>query len=151
MQLKNPRPERHQPENRLVGNREWKLVDQWSVGEAKAHLDTKVLSGPTLLGDLNDSISWDWIQENGVKASLGLVKVRPLLSVNPWGTLRAEFKLSSAWYDLAVTDVAGWTHEARQPDYRVQSDWYLTISLGERYVKKNRAYKLVAAGIEVRG
>jgi hypothetical protein len=150
IQLKNPRPESHQPENWLVGDREWKLVDQWSLSDAKAHLDAKVLSGPRLLGDTSDSIDWDWIQENGVEASLGLVKVRPSFRVNPWGSLRAGFELRSTCYDLAVTDVAAWTNEVSQPDYRVQSDWYFTISLGERYVKKNRAYKPVAAGIEVR-
>jgi hypothetical protein len=102
-----------------------------------------------LLGDRADSVDWDWIQQNGMNSSLGIVKVRPEFYVNPWGKLRALFTLRGANYDLAVTDLAAWTSNARQPGFRVQSDWYLTISLGERFDQKNRAYKLVAAGIEV--
>lgn len=147
--LVGARPERHQPENSLLGGGQWQLVDELSVRTAAAYLDRVVLSGPNLLGDRADSIDWDWIQQNGMNASLGIVKVHPVFYVNPWGKLRASFTLRGAHYDLAVTDLAAWANDARQPGFRVQSDWYLTISLGERFDQKNRAYKLVAAGIEV--
>jgi hypothetical protein len=151
VQLKRAVPERHQPENRLVGEKEWRLVDELSVHGAKQYLDPNIERGPVLLGDTADSLDWDSIQENGVAASLALVNVRPLFWVNPWGKLRADFALKRASYDLSVTDLAEWTFEAKKPGYVVRSDWYLTISLGERYAKNNRAYKLVAAGIEIRG
>ncbi len=120
-----------------------------AVRAAAAYLDRVVLPGPILLGDRADSIDWDWIQQNGMHASLGIVRVHPTFYVNPWDKLRASFTLRGAHYDLAVTDLAAWTNDARQPGFRVQSDWYLTISLGERFDQKNRAYKLVAAGIEM--
>lgn len=33
---------------------------------------------------------------------------------------------------------------------QTKREWYLTISLGERYDRKNRAYKLAAAGVEIK-
>jgi hypothetical protein len=147
--LRKARPERHQPENWLIGERQWQLIDELTVGKAAGYLDNVVLAGPTLLGDAAASIDWDWIQQNGVDASLGIVRVRPTFYVNPWAKLRAGFALQRSHYDLAVTDLSPWTNDARSGDLRVRSDWYLTISLGERYDPKNRAYKLVAAGIEV--
>jgi hypothetical protein len=149
--LQRARPERHQPENWLLREGQWQLVDELSVRAAAVYLDRVVLPGPSLLGDTADSIDWDWIQQNGMGASLGIVRVRPDFYVNPWGNLRALFALKGVRYNLSVTDLAAWTNDARQPGFRVQSNWYLTISLGERFDQKNRAYKLVAAGIEVHG
>ena len=149
--LSRPRPEPHQPENWLIADSQWQLVDELTVRTAEGYLEKSLLPGPSLLGDTADSIDWDWIQANGVDASLGIVKVHPSFYVNHWGKLRAEFALQLSGYDLAVTDLSPWTGDARRPEFRVQSDWYLTVSLGERYDRNNRAYKLVAAGIELSG
>jgi hypothetical protein len=142
-------PARHQPENWLVRDRQWKLVDELSVDSAANYLDDVIVTGPDLFGDTADSIDWDWIEVNGVPSSLALVRVRPTFFVNPWGSLRALFSLRRVSFDLAVTDLAPWTAVVRQQaPTKAKQDWYLTVSLGERYDKKNRAYKLVAGGIE---
>jgi hypothetical protein len=149
MPLLRPRPEKHQPENWAVGDRQWQLVDELNVQGAAQYLDEVLVAGPELLGNVEDSHDWDWLQDNGIEESLGLVRVVPHFYVNPWEKLRASFQLRSVPYDLAVTDVAGWTGGAKEASSIVaKSDWYLTVSLGERYDRKNRAYKLVAAGIE---
>ena len=91
--LRKALPEKHQPENWLVKERQWQLVEELSIRSAAKYLKEVVISGPILLEDKADSLDWDWIQVNGVNASLGIVKVRPNFYVNPWGTLRAEFAL----------------------------------------------------------
>lgn len=145
--LKRPSPERHQPENWFVGEREWELVDELTVDDAVDYLDEIVVNGPELFGTRGDSIDWDDIQANGVPSSLAAVRVRPRFYVNPWDKLRASFRLGGAHYDLAVTDLAPWAAEVKERDgVAPRTDWYLTISLGERYDRNNRAYKLVAAG-----
>lgn len=149
--LKRRAPKRHQPENWLVREGEWKLIDKLSVEEAAGYLDQVVVDGPDLLGDTSASIDWDWIEENGVTESLAVVHVRPTFEVNLWdrSKLRTRFKLRDAQYDLSVTDLAPWTKEMKAKSYvKAKSHWYLTISLGERFDLKNRAYKLVAGAIE---
>lgn len=146
--LRRRAPERHQPENWIVGDRRWKLVEELPVDAAAEYLDEVITDGPDLLEDTDDSLDWDWIQANGVDESLAVVRVRPRFRLNPWGKLRASFELRNANYDLAVTDVAPWVAAVRDSGgFAPRKDWYLTISLGERFDRKNRAYKLIAAGI----
>jgi hypothetical protein len=149
--LKRSSPERHQPENWLIADREWELVDELTVGDAAEYLDEVVVDGPELFGTRGDSIDWDDIQANGVRSSLAAVRVRPRFHLNPWGNLRANFRLGGAHYALAVTDLAPWAADVKERGGAApRSDWYLTISLGERYDRNNRAYKLVAAGFAAR-
>lgn len=151
MPLAEARPEPHQPENWLVGRGGWQLKSDLRGQAARAALDDVVDTGPTLLGDTDDSIDCDWIAENGVSASLTLVRVRrPRFEVNHWRRLRARFTLSGSYYDLSVTDLAPWATDAfHAGEHHPDTDWCLTVSLAEPYVEKNRCYKLVAAGIDL--
>lgn len=123
-------------------------MDELTADEASGYLDEVLVDGPELFGTRGDSIDWDDIQANGVPSSLALVRVRPTFYVNPWERLRATFRLGGASYDLAVTDLAPWAAAVKERGGGTpRKDWYLTISLGERYDRNNRAYKLVAAGV----
>lgn len=107
--------------------------------------------GPLLLGTPGKSISWESIETNGLPASLGLVRVSaPSFVVNDWGRFRAHFQHGRSHYDLSCTDLSVWrSHAYAAGGLRSESDWYLTISLGEPWEETNHCYKIVAAGLEI--
>jgi len=153
IELAQPRPERHQPENWVIGPNPWKLIDELSPREAPEYVGGIVERGPELLGDRDDSVDFASIGPDGLGSSLALVRVgSPRFEVNPWNKLRARFKVGDAYYDLSVTDLATWVREVRlNGAVSSTSDWYFTVSLTEPWTRTNRCYKVVAAGVEIMG
>lgn len=150
--LANPRPEPHQPENWVIGPGRWRLVEELTLEEAGSHLEPILERGPDLLGDRHGSIDWSQIEANGVDSSLALVRTTPRFhrNVSNRNRLRAWIILGDAIYDLSITDMAPWVSDTlRQDRLSPGSEWYFTISLTERYEKTNRCHKLIAGGIEI--
>ena len=154
IEVTSARPERHQPENWVIGLRRWRLVEKWSVGQAAGLLESLRERGPSLLGGTDSRIPIADIETTPVASSLAVVRVStPHFLVNAFdpNRLRAWFSLRGQGYNLSVSDRAGWVEEVkRQGGVLAQSDWYLTISLTEPFALTGACHKLVAAGIEIR-
>lgn len=153
MPMVEPRPEPHQPENWVVAAGPWPLIEERTMQSAGADLAAVVDKGPMLLGTPGKSLSWESIEENGVPASLGLVRVAsPDFVVNHRNRFRAHFHYGGTFYDLSCTDLSPWqAHAYAAGALKSHSDWYLTISLGEPWEETNSCYKIVAAGLEITG
>lgn len=151
LSMTEPRPAPHQPENWVVSDDQWKLVEERSMQSAAADLEAIVEKGTLLLGIVGKSIDWQTVEADGVSASLGLVRVsKPHFVVNPWNRFRAKFEYGGTHYDLSCTDLSAWqSHAYSAGGLYSESDWYLTVSLGEPWEDTNACYKVVAAGLEI--
>ena len=153
------RPEPHQPENWVIGQRRWRLLRRPAVQDIGDILRSYIDSGPILLGNTSDRISFHLFRDNPAQASLALItpediEWRITRSVSGNRQTRAIFGLDGTYYDLVVTDPV-W--EARLSGFRygyhpVEStglqegdEIFFTISLGEPF--EGSCYKLVAAVI----
>lgn len=168
VELTEPRPEPHQPENWLVSDRRWRLIARPASEEQRSILWDHIVSGPTLLGNQSDRIHIRRFEEEPAEASLALVipsKIEWTVGESVRGArqIRAVFKLKGATYDLAVTD-PDWNNrlsrlaEGVYPLTKLKSiglkpsdKFLLTISLGEPFprYRPTHHFKLVASVIQI--
>lgn len=155
--VRSPRPEPHQPENWLVGNRPWELLRRPAARALLNLLPARVAAGPDLFGDCRRSMDCAQLACRPACASLCLVRPidlawRVAAGVSGGKQARACFRLARVEYDLPLTDFEVAPRLFRLPlgSYNRSAagilstdDVLLTISLTEPFA--GRCYKLVAA------
>jgi hypothetical protein len=161
--LIRPRPELYQPENWLIQNNLWELVERPASVKYQRTFDSYIVAGPILFGNQSDRISIKEINKNPPKASLSLVipdSLEWVIKRNIKGKrqMRALFNLSSTFYDLGVTDPLLERYLSSLPlgNYSLKSiglresdRLLLTISLGEPF--QGDCYKLVTSALLLKG
>lgn len=152
-----PRPDPHQPENVLLGRAPWQLVARPAAKDIIPVLKAALVTGPELLGNCADRLSFPMLRRAPLPASLALIaphEVAWQIGSDYTGNrqVRARFALGGVRYDLSVTDPV-WEERLKSlphgehsmaamglaPGDRV----LLTISVGEPF--GDDCYKLVAA------
>lgn len=144
-------PKPFQPENWLVGPGSWQLCGTHTVATVASFLDAIADPGPRLLGSTKDRIQENQIPQDGLAASLTLVRATcPSFSTRPrqggGHQVRIQFELSGAWYNLSLTDRHFDQSVLARGQYESMSDWYVTVSLGEPF--NGACYKLAACALE---
>lgn len=160
LELGEPRPEPHQPENWLVGHGSWRLLERPAGARHCDLVRPHIVAGPNLFGNRGDRVPLATLSNAPVDASLALVKPASFrwqvtTARSGRSQLRASFALDSALYNLAVTDpiwearlrsrVAG-TYSPEATEIQADEELLLTISLGEPFLD-GCCYKLIAAVI----
>jgi hypothetical protein len=168
------RPEPHQPENWVLGRERWRFLD-WIFGIPSWHrigrvqaarafqsLEGFLSSGPDLLGNPGDRVSYDHLKDKSAPASLELIQPSNVswhITESSAGRrqTRAHFQLSGQHYDLPITDpqweqrlsyLTYGTHHRAAADVAPDHRLLFTISLGEPFYGNYPAgecFKLVAA------
>lgn len=166
--LKEPQPEPHQPENCVIGDRKWRLIARPGSKEHQAILRDHIVSGPALLGNQSDRIHIKTFEDEPAKASLALVTPSTIewaigKSFRGKRQTRAIFELKGTTYDLVVTD-EGWEDrlsdlpEGIYPSTKLKSiglksndKFLLTVSLGEPFPwsRPTHHFKLIASVIQI--
>jgi hypothetical protein len=160
--LSEPAPQPHQPENWLSGRRRWELVRRPTpLSLLAAQLRQFAAPDATLLGSQTDRVPYPTLETAPTGASLALVVTNQLtwLVQTPAPgklRLRAIFDCHGVEYDLALTDPV-WERQLMMfPDGRypahVEGDdapgaFALTVSLSEPFGPERVCYKLVAGVI----
>jgi len=161
--LLRPRPDPYQPENWVIGNNFWKLVERPASLKYQHIFHSYIIAGPTLFGDQFDRTSVKSLNKNPAQASLALVipdNIEWVVKRNVKGKrqIRALFNLSDAFYDLGVTDPLLEQYLKSLPlgNYSLKSIGLretdrplLTISLGEPF--QGDCYKLVTSTLLFKG
>jgi hypothetical protein len=160
MDVVEPQPERHHPENWLISGARWTLLSRPAPRDAVPILRAHLTRGPDLLGGQTDRLPYQHFARFPAAASLALVyphSLRWSITVTPPNKRRTRtlFLLNGAEYDLAVTDPE-WEHRLhhlgpgiypRDAAAGVRADDRLlfTVSLSEPLGQGQWCYKLVAA------
>ncbi len=147
-----PRP--HQPENWIISDDPWEYVDSKYVPDIREFLESSVTNTPSLFGTKTNRVTWKQIQQEPPSSSLALVKaVRPTFQWsrdNPTQR-RAIFWVQQTKYDLPITFDFDLPRQGQQR-HSSESNWFLTISLGEPFAAQgNDCFKLVAGALEIPG
>jgi len=155
--LSCPRPLPHQPENWLVDDSPWMLLERPAPAEFARVVSSAVCGGPALLGDTARAVRQAQFCSRPARHSLTLIKPANLRWRTEFNTYqlrnvpRVLFDLGDVRYDLPLTDpaYAGSLQRRDEGDYqssdlgiREDSTVLLTISLSEPY--NGICYKLVA-------
>ncbi|WP_419863716.1 dual OB domain-containing protein [Candidatus Poriferisodalis sp.] len=154
LKLKRPEPRLYQPENWVVGNKEWHYVKTQTLGDVGQLLDSVRADDSPIFGTRTDSVSWQRIQESPPAASLTLIRTsNPHFYVrrkpNGSNQTRVKFVHGDSVYDLSISFELALPHNDTGSN-ESPTDWYLTISLGEPFEEQhNRCYKLVAGALEI--
>ena len=149
--VSRPEPRPHQPENWVITDRCWKLVDARDPSDVRDLLDGALTEEPELLGTKTNRVTQAQIQEHPPSSSLALIKVnRPVFGRSSFrpSQRRARFEYCGVEYDLPIT----FEFDLPQQDERSHhsnSSWYFTISLGEPWEGQGGdCFKLVACALE---
>ncbi|WP_420625655.1 dual OB domain-containing protein [Candidatus Poriferisodalis sp.] len=156
MKLKRHEPRSYQPENWIVGKKEWNFVRAQTIGNVHELLDDACADDSPIFGTRTDRVTWPRIQEAPLKASLTLVRAsRPRFYIRQrFGSstqTRVRFVHGGFEYDLSVSFEFTLPHSDLR-HYEPSTNWYLTISLGEPFADQgNSCFKLVAGALEIPG
>lgn len=152
-------PEPYQPENWLVSDRQWKLINKLEPKEAKDFLKKYIEAGPYLFGNDEDRVYESDLKSNPVDSSLTLVhpeKFKWNITTNIYNRrqTRASFNIEGIRYSLSITDPV-WKQRLSHLDFGIYNkkdaglksneDIFFTISLGGAF--RGACYKLVAGVI----
>jgi len=155
IQLKEQRPEPHQPENWLISSKPWVLVTRPAKAEHLKLIETFIEKGPYLFGNQSDRILYKSLIKTPAKASLALVIPDEISwainkSIRGKRQTRVSLNFGGGDYDLVVTDPL-WeeklksfsfgNHSSESFGFRKNEKFLLTISLGEPF--EGYCYKLV--------
>lgn len=159
-----PFPQPHQPENWLIEDKPWQLIQRKPGPEILNILHAQIFRGSALLGNRSDRISFDTFVTTPAQTSLVLVEPENLYwhitsDIKNRPQVRAVFQLSGQGYDLVVTDPL-WNGQLKVlpfgcypgldvPGLKSGDKILFTISLGEPFEKDNCCYKLVAGVISL--
>jgi len=168
IEVKEPRPEPHQPENWVISDKKWRLIARPGSEEHQSTLWNHIASGPTLLGNQSDRIHIRRFEDEPAEASLALVmpsKIEWTIGESVTGArqTRAVFKLKGTTYDLAVTDEEWKKRLSELPDgiypftklkslgLKPNDKFLLTVSLGEAFPRHRPThhFKLVTSVIQI--
>lgn len=158
--LGEPRPEPHQPENWLIGSRRWHRVARPASSRLlRSVIQPHLVSSGPLLGSTSDRLVYADLQEQPAMDSLALAAV-PTLT---WDIrepapgrrhTRARFVLGDAEYNLSVTDPE-WEYRLLHlgpGHYPFDPTWLapgqsllLTISLSDPFGPEGACFKIVAS------
>lgn len=144
-------PRLHQPENWVITDKRWKLVETRDLSDIQDFLDGALTDEPELLGTKTNKVTRAQIQEHPPSSSLALIKVNhPVFdrnSDNPWQR-RARLEYHGVEYYLPITFEFDLPRPG-EPRHRSNSTWYFTISLGEPWAEQGGAcFKLIAGALE---
>jgi len=146
-----------QPENVLIEERDWELVDEVPPADAYDLLRPHLAPGPSLLGGTQKGVD-DQLAGEGMDASLTLVEPDSIAfrsQDNPFRSgrqARAVFEIAGQGYDLSITDTivapVVWdqpdgSYSAAELGFGEQARTVLTVSLAEPF--KGTRWKLAAA------
>ncbi|MGA2594139.1 MAG: hypothetical protein ABSH32_29915 [Bryobacteraceae bacterium] len=160
--LSHPHPAPYQPENWLVNNSAWTLLERPASADHVQVVTAAVFRGSLLFGNAGRSVPVAQFRSRAARESLALVQPTDIR----WRTefsmyqlrnvARVLFRLGDVPYDLPLTDPAyagpllrRAEGDYRSPDLGIPEDAtvLLTISLGEPL--DGLCYKLVAAVLVV--
>ncbi len=154
-------PELYQPENWLVSDRQWKLINKLEQEEAKDFLKKYIETAPYLFGNDGDRVYESDLKSNPVVSSLTLVQPEEIkwdITTNTYNRrqTRASFNVGVIRYSLSITDPV-WKQRLSHLDFGLHNkkdavmkpneDIFFTISLGGAF--RGACYKLVAGVIIV--
>jgi hypothetical protein len=163
--LTGPAPEIHQPENWLVGQGDWRLVERITDDAAASLLSELTTAGPELLRNHTDRIRCMDIKAHPLAASVRIIRPRDIRFYVAWGTrqgqrqARCAFSLDGANYDLSVTDsafearllhdfkVGSGRHTPKEAGVPVGAALHLCVSLTGAF--NGNHFKLVAGVLPV--
>src|SRR5271157_2947394 len=153
--IDKPRSTAHQPENWLIDNSSWTLIERPASLDSGTVLRKAIVHGPELLRGFSDRVPLETIQQTPMVASLALIappSIRFYSTTSYRGNpqARGQFSLGSGtntrFYDLTITDpfwegntIQNGSQELRQIDGR----FVITVSLGGPFAL--HCYKLIAA------
>lgn len=155
------RPKPYQPENWVLEDKQWKLINRLNLTEAYELLRRALVPGPELFGDTNDRLPLAGLQAEPIPRSLALIEptdVSWYITTSMKGNrqTRALFSLNRGRYDLSITDPV-WEHRLKDLELGVHpveaanigsGDVLLfTISLGGPL--DGQCYKLIAGIIAI--
>jgi hypothetical protein len=161
--LSRPKPMPHQPENWLVDNSPWTLLERPASADLVHIVSAAVFRGPQLLGNAGRSVPHAQLQRYPARESLALVEPADIRWRTEFNTYqlrnvpRVLFRLGAVAYDLPLTDpaYAGPLQRRNEGDYRSSNlgipedaTILLAVSLGEPL--NGVCYKLVAGVVVVR-
>lgn len=152
-----PRPQAHQPENWLLAQTRWRLIEQVDATALSTLIESSVERGPELLGSVTDRVPFSAFEARSAAASLALVEPRSIewhIRAGFRGNrqTRAHFELAGRNYDLPITDprfeqrLAGLglgDHPRAAAGIATDERVLLTVSLGEPF--NFHCFKLIAA------
>ena len=154
LKLKRHKPRPYQPENWIIGSKQWRFVESRTISDAHQLLDDACADESPIFGTRSDKVPWTHIQEAPPDASLALVKAwcprfYTRRKSNGSSQTRVQFVHGDVEYDLSVSfEFTLPLHIPR--DYESSTGWYLTISLGEPFASQgNSCFKLVAGALEI--
>ena len=156
-------PEPHQPENWLLAQSRWRLVERLAPKDVLRRLSLAVIATPLLFGTESDRIDYSTLLERPASSSLALVLPRGIRwqirrSLRGGRQTRCTFHLGGQYYDLSVTDpefegrlveLDMGVHPRDVAGISSADRILLTISLGEPL--DGICYKLVAAVLVLPG
>jgi hypothetical protein len=156
--LSRPQPLSHQPENWLVDDSPWTLLERPASADRARMVSAAVSGGPLLLGSTGRSVPHAQFRDRPAPESLVLVQPAEIRWHTEFNTYqlcnmpRVSFRLGNVEYDLPLTDpaYAGPLQRRDEGDYS-SSDLGIpedrtvlfTVSLGDPL--DGICYKLVAA------
>jgi hypothetical protein len=151
-----------QPENLLLADKPWQLIDRLDPAHARSTLDELLDYDVELLQSTNRTIAANDLRATPIDASLTMVKPDSLewhIEKPPWGGRQEKARFIGdgfGHYEFHVTDIPveealhllGFGLHAREAvGIGADADVYLTISLSEPFDRNDNCYKLAAAVI----
>lgn len=167
VKVTHARPEKHHPENWIISFAFWELVSRPAPPLLWTILQSHLITGPSLLGNVLDRVPYAAFETSPTENSLALVEpedFRWVVKTNPSGErrVRIAFTLHDAPYDLSLTDPKTEQRLLGQPDgiypyaaagFSARTFPLLTISLSEPFRKSlsdaPSCFKLAAAVLPV--
>jgi len=153
IQIKEHCPKSYHPENWLIANKQWELIDGEPTEDNESLISDAVMEGSEIFGNKNTSIKLEEVRESPLSNSLALVspsepRIRTKEYEEGSEKVRATFHLEGEKYNLPVTDpgLRGYDIDYR-PDEETDEEVLFTLSLGEPYADEEgdiKCYKIVA-------
>jgi len=164
VELERPLPTNYQPENWLIADQPWQLLQQADPRTIRDDLRSITDNHDWLLESTDRRVEGAALRADPAASSLVLVEPSTLtwrIETPPWGKQhKADFGVDGqdGIYDFPVTDIPIFAqlqplddgnYSRSQVGIEDTSDVFLTVSLAEPYAENDRCYKLVAAVVEV--
>jgi hypothetical protein len=150
------RPKPYQPENWILKEQPWELINRIPPREAYLVLQSHVELGSTIFGNQGDRVPYAGLQTCPIAGSLTLVEPTEISwfigqSIRGKRQTRTHFKLGDVWFDIAVTDPV-WEKSLSNLDFGIYPKEAAGISINDRVLFtvslggpfNGECYKLIA-------